>query len=87
MDAEDGGAAEEFAAAVRARVVQARADLAEAASRQDGSAVQEAVDELEEALSTARAHDVELPGPGIIDSEPPAHGGPEGGETESGRSS
>lgn len=56
-----GDAAGEFAESVRERVLRARAELAEAAARQDASAVQAAVDELEDALAVARVNGVEVP--------------------------
>jgi hypothetical protein len=46
------------AAAVRDRVLRAREDLAEAAASRNGSAVREAVDELENALAMARVNGV-----------------------------
>lgn len=57
----DDGTTPDLAEAVRARVVQARADLADAAAHPEGTAVQAAMDELEEALAAARAHGVDVP--------------------------
>lgn len=72
MGAGDDATAEDFAAAVRARVLRARADLAEAASHRDGASLQSAMDELEEALSMARANGVDVPAPGTAGPEDPA---------------
>ncbi|MCF2533832.1 hypothetical protein [Yinghuangia soli] len=63
-------AADVSAAAVRDRVLRAREDLAEAAASRNGSAVREAVDELEDALAMARVNGVVVADPPTADAAP-----------------
>jgi hypothetical protein len=61
-EADEGKAASDvFAEAVIARVAAARMSLGAAAATADSHAVAEALDELEEALSTARESGVAVP--------------------------
>jgi hypothetical protein len=61
VSAGDDGTTDDFAEALLARVRQARADLADAAAHPEGTIVQIAMDELEDALAAARAHGVDVP--------------------------
>lgn len=61
VSAGDDGTTDDFAEALRARVRQARAGLADAAAHPEGTIVQTAMDELEDALAAARANGVDVP--------------------------
>lgn len=57
--------AREFAEALVARIVQARARLAEAAAGADLAGIASALDELEDAYGLARTSGVAVPQPGV----------------------